>query len=240
MKDLLTAFSFLTLLPVGRGFSTGEKELARSMAFFPLVGLVIGLLLALGYYLLSSVLPKPLAIWLTIGLLAFLTRGLHLDGFADTMDGLACGGTRERDPRGDEGQPDWGLWSHQPHPADRSRVSRPGSSLNPSPDPSPDPDGCGGKKRHGLGLLPVTLCQIRKRLGQTLHGKPRSPGIGHFFRPQFRNLLVVHGCSGESWSFSESVFSASDIVTFSSESSGESQGTSWAEQTHSRKFSPCS
>ena len=77
MKDLLTAFSFLTLLPVGRGFSTGEKELARSMAFYPLVGLVIGLLLALGYYLLSSVLPKPLAIWLTIGLLAFLTRGLR-------------------------------------------------------------------------------------------------------------------------------------------------------------------
>lgn len=70
--------------------------MARSMALFPIVGLAIGLLLALGYSLFSFVLPRPLALWLTIGLLAFLTRGLHLDGLADTMDGLASGGTREK------------------------------------------------------------------------------------------------------------------------------------------------
>jgi adenosylcobinamide-GDP ribazoletransferase len=66
------------------------------MAFFPLVGLVIGLLLALGYYLLSFLFSKSLVLWLTIGLLALLTRGLHLDGFADTMDGLGSGGTKEK------------------------------------------------------------------------------------------------------------------------------------------------
>lgn len=66
------------------------------MAFFPLVGFLIGLLLALGHYLLSFLFPKPLTLWFTIGFLAFLTRGLHLDGFADTMDGLASGGSREK------------------------------------------------------------------------------------------------------------------------------------------------
>ena len=96
MKDLLTALSFLTILPVGRGLPSEEKDLAHSMTVFPLVGLVIGLLLALGYYLLSLALPRSLTLWLTIGLLAFLTRGLHLDGLADTMDGLASGGTREK------------------------------------------------------------------------------------------------------------------------------------------------
>jgi adenosylcobinamide-GDP ribazoletransferase len=96
VKDLFRAFSFLTILPVGRGLSSGDRELARSMTFFPLVGLAIGLLLALGYYLFSFVMPRPLAVWLTIGLSAFLTRGLHLDGFADTMDGLASGGTKEK------------------------------------------------------------------------------------------------------------------------------------------------
>lgn len=73
-----------------------EKALARSMAFFTLVGLVVGLLLVLGYYLLSLIFPRPIVLWLTIGLLAFITRGLHLDGFADTMDALASGGQREK------------------------------------------------------------------------------------------------------------------------------------------------
>ena len=96
MKNILRALSFLTILPMGQLPLSEEKELARSMVFFPLVGLVIGLLLALGYYLLSFLFSKSLVLWLTIGLLALLTRGLHLDGFADTMDGLGSGGPREK------------------------------------------------------------------------------------------------------------------------------------------------
>jgi adenosylcobinamide-GDP ribazoletransferase len=96
VKDFLQALSFLTILPFGRILPSEDKELARSMAFFPLVGLLIGLLLAIGYYLFSFIIPKSLTLWLTLGLLAFLTRGLHLDGFADTMDGLASGGSKER------------------------------------------------------------------------------------------------------------------------------------------------
>jgi adenosylcobinamide-GDP ribazoletransferase len=96
VKDFLQALSFLTILPFGRILPSEDKELARSMAFFPLVGLLIGLLLAIGYYLFSFIIPKSLTLWLTLGLLAFLTRGLHLDGFADTMDGLASGGSKEK------------------------------------------------------------------------------------------------------------------------------------------------
>lgn len=96
MNNFLRALSFLTILPCGQVALSEEKELARSMAFFPLVGLVIGLLLALGYYLFSFLFPKSLVLWLTIGLLALLTRGLHLDGFADTIDGLGSGGPKEK------------------------------------------------------------------------------------------------------------------------------------------------
>jgi adenosylcobinamide-GDP ribazoletransferase len=96
VRDFLQALSFLTILPFGQGLPIEGKRLARSMAFFPLVGLVIGLILAVGYFLLLFLLPKALVLWLTIGLLALLTRGLHLDGLADTMDGLASGGPKEK------------------------------------------------------------------------------------------------------------------------------------------------
>jgi adenosylcobinamide-GDP ribazoletransferase len=96
MKNFLRALSFLTFLPVGQICLSKENELARSMAFFPLVGLVVGFLLTAGYYLFSLFLPKSITLWLILGLLALLTRGLHLDGFADTLDGLATGGSKER------------------------------------------------------------------------------------------------------------------------------------------------
>lgn len=96
MKTFLQAFSFLTILPVGHPSLSEEKELAKSMAFFPLVGLIIGLILAVGHYLFSFFFSQPLSLWLSIGLLALLTRGLHLDGFADTMDGLGSGGPKEK------------------------------------------------------------------------------------------------------------------------------------------------
>jgi len=96
MRHFLRALSFLTILPAGQNRLSEEKELARSMAFFPLAGLVIGLILSAGYYLFSLFLPRSITLWSVVGLLAFLTRGLHLDGFADTLDGLASGGPKER------------------------------------------------------------------------------------------------------------------------------------------------
>ncbi len=95
MKDFLQALSFLTILPMTRLPLPDEKGLARSMAFFPWVGLVIGLLLAVAYFLLSYLFSNSLVLWLTLGCLVLLTRGLHLDGFADTIDGFAAGGPKE-------------------------------------------------------------------------------------------------------------------------------------------------
>lgn len=96
MKDFFQALSFLTILPVGRLSLPEEKGLARSMAYFPLAGLLLGLLLAMAYFLLSLLFSKSLVLWLTLGWLALLTRGLHLDGFADTVDGFAAGGSKEK------------------------------------------------------------------------------------------------------------------------------------------------
>jgi adenosylcobinamide-GDP ribazoletransferase len=96
VKDFLQALSFLTILPVDQPSLPEEKGLARSMTFFPLVGLLIGLLLTVAFLILSFLFSKSLVLWLTLGCLALLTRGLHLDGFADTIDGFAAGGPKEK------------------------------------------------------------------------------------------------------------------------------------------------
>jgi adenosylcobinamide-GDP ribazoletransferase len=68
------------------------------MAWFPLVGLVIGAMLAVADLLLSRLFTGPVVNALLVVLLVLLTRGLHQDGLADTLDGLA-GGTTPADRR---------------------------------------------------------------------------------------------------------------------------------------------
>jgi adenosylcobinamide-GDP ribazoletransferase len=85
--SLMAAFQFLTILPVKRSFTT--EQIARSTMFFPLVGLAIGLVLALINWLLGFLMPGSVINILLVALLAFCSGGLHLDGLADTMDGSA-------------------------------------------------------------------------------------------------------------------------------------------------------
>ena len=96
MKAVVAAFAFLTRLPVWRG-PLRDLDLGRSVSFFPLVGLVLGFALTgLGAALAGSVGPWLVAVLLA-ALLALLTGGLHLDGFADVFDALGGGrGDRAR------------------------------------------------------------------------------------------------------------------------------------------------
>lgn len=96
MRAFLTAISVLTILPLNRNRAVSEQDLARSVVYFPLVGLFIGFLLMAVTLWLSPILsPGPLAAVLLV-MSMLLTGGLHLDGLADLCDGLAAGGDRER------------------------------------------------------------------------------------------------------------------------------------------------
>ncbi|MHB8156287.1 MAG: adenosylcobinamide-GDP ribazoletransferase [Desulfocucumaceae bacterium] len=73
-----------------------ERSLGRSGMFFPLVGLILGGILA-GVDLLAGILFPPAAqAALVLVALVALTGGLHLDGFMDTVDGVYSGRPRER------------------------------------------------------------------------------------------------------------------------------------------------
>jgi adenosylcobinamide-GDP ribazoletransferase len=96
LRPLVAAFAFLTRVPVSSG-PLLETDLGRSVAFFPVVGLVLGLVLAGLAALLGGALPSTVLAVLLIAALAGLTGGLHIDGLADTFDALGGGrGDRQR------------------------------------------------------------------------------------------------------------------------------------------------
>jgi adenosylcobinamide-GDP ribazoletransferase len=96
VRAAAVAFGFLTRLPI-RVADVDERDLGRSVAFFPVVGLALGALLAAAGWLVRGRLPPAAQAVALVALLAWLTGGLHLDGLADVFDGLSGGrGDRSR------------------------------------------------------------------------------------------------------------------------------------------------
>lgn len=95
MRGLILALQFLTRIPTPQVRDFRPEDLSGSAAWFPLVGLLIGALVAAALALGTHVDP-----WLgaLIGVLAWVgvTGALHLDGLADLADAL---GATHRDPQ---------------------------------------------------------------------------------------------------------------------------------------------
>ncbi len=93
---VIVALGFLTALPTPRVGALPAKALARSLAYFPIVGGLIGVLLWLLDLTLAPVVPVGVRGALLVAATIALTRGLHLDGLMDSCDGLFGGFTPER------------------------------------------------------------------------------------------------------------------------------------------------
>lgn len=96
LVPLAIAVQFLTIMPtiVNRVFT--PREMARSVGFFPLVGLGLGALLAGTNVLLGRVFPDTVSSAIVLSLWVILTGALHLDGFLDSCDGIFGGNTPEK------------------------------------------------------------------------------------------------------------------------------------------------
>ncbi len=90
-----TALRFLTILPVPFRKETDDVALGKSLTYFPLVGLMLGVILLGLHYGLSVFLPASVVTALVITALVVLTGAHHLDGFMDTCDGITAGKSRE-------------------------------------------------------------------------------------------------------------------------------------------------
>ena len=94
--DFLTAVRFLTIIPVGLGSGDDEPSFQTSLYWFPLVGLLLGAVIAGIIQVLGLFVPVSVLAILSVVLSAGLTGCLHLDGLADSGDGLLSARPKER------------------------------------------------------------------------------------------------------------------------------------------------
>lgn len=95
MNALRLAVSFLTIFPVYQKVAD-EKKMAASLYCYPLVGFLLGSLLALTSYAGMRLSLNGAGDVLTVVLWIIITGGLHLDGLMDSADGLLSGRDRQR------------------------------------------------------------------------------------------------------------------------------------------------
>lgn len=98
MRLFFATLSFMSRLPVPQRWSQGLDldRYAGGVLTFPFVGLVLGLLSGLVFMVVHAWCGLPLAAFFTVLALALLTGGFHLDGLADTCDGVFSARRRER------------------------------------------------------------------------------------------------------------------------------------------------
>ncbi len=95
-RRFLLAVGFFTRIPVPNFPDFPEEELNHAAKYFPLVGILVGLVAAVAYYVASLLLPQSLAVMVSMAASIYLTGAFHEDGLADSADGLGGGWERER------------------------------------------------------------------------------------------------------------------------------------------------
>ena len=96
MSAFLAALSFLTICPSRRPADVTAQVISSSRSWFPVVGLLLGIVVVGLEWALSFVFPIYLTAATLVAFMLVVTRALHLDGLMDTFDGLFGGGTPER------------------------------------------------------------------------------------------------------------------------------------------------
>ena len=100
MKSCIHGFflslQFLTRIPVRRSFDVHDQSMKWALRFFPVAGLLAGLVIAIPYLLFQSFLPAYILALLAVSLWVYITGGLHLDGWMDVADAVGSNASLER------------------------------------------------------------------------------------------------------------------------------------------------
>ncbi|WP_265446688.1 adenosylcobinamide-GDP ribazoletransferase [Acetivibrio straminisolvens] len=96
LKRLILMIGFLTRIPIPFEFDATEEDYGKGLVFAPLVGLVIGGIITVLFYILKRFFPSGVTSVLLIAAYIVLTGGIHLDGLGDTFDGIFSNKSREK------------------------------------------------------------------------------------------------------------------------------------------------
>ncbi|SKA82920.1 cobalamin-5'-phosphate synthase [Caloramator quimbayensis] len=95
VKSFILMLQFLTRLPINKNIDMDKDTITKGTLFFPFIGMIIGTISGIVYYLLSFI-NKDVASLGAVFAIVFVTGGLHLDGLSDTADGFFSGRDRNR------------------------------------------------------------------------------------------------------------------------------------------------
>ena len=95
MNNFLWALTFLTVIPIRSKNEQGFQRTGTVACWFPVVGLCIGVFLSICSVLFSAFFPPFIAYALVLVAYIATTGALHLDGLADTCDGIWGGKDKE-------------------------------------------------------------------------------------------------------------------------------------------------
>lgn len=92
----LTAVLFFTRIPCPKWVDHSPEILNKSSRYFSLVGILVGSIASLSYFITSFLFTQDIAIILSMITSIWITGAFHEDGFADVCDGFGGGWTKER------------------------------------------------------------------------------------------------------------------------------------------------
>ncbi len=96
MKRFILAIQFLTRIPINISLKVEEKDFIEGIIYFPIVGLIMGMIILSSYYIGDLILGKLLGSVFAVAMEIFITGGLNLDGLANTFDGVYSNRQKDR------------------------------------------------------------------------------------------------------------------------------------------------
>jgi adenosylcobinamide-GDP ribazoletransferase len=92
----LLALGFFTRIPVPSVANFQETDLNSSAKYFPLIGIIVGVVGAAGFLISAQLFPQSIAVLISMAITIYITGAFHEDGLADSADGLGGGWEKER------------------------------------------------------------------------------------------------------------------------------------------------